>query len=151
MSELITDETIIWQPIDECPKEGGRTFLMYKNNIAIYDIAIAYWKEDQKMWWQQFAGQRLWFDPTHFAEAPRGPSNQIDDTKITIEIEDLKPGDTVCIMSGGPAMTIGKITNKKDLQRAKLVSEADCFWCADGVNHHSNTFPIAALKKCKPD
>ncbi len=54
--------------------------------------------------------------------------------------DQIKPGDTVELKSGGPTMTVAKVVMMDGVQKAV------CDWFLGGVTHQSGSFPLTSLK-----
>ena len=57
-------------------------------------------------------------------------------------MDTLKTGDVVCLKSGGPSMTIGRLGKRDDGTEV-----AYCSWIDDDGHGTEYSFPIVCLKK----
>lgn len=55
--------------------------------------------------------------------------------------EPIKAGDTVCLKSGGPAMTVDEIDS---------ILGCRCYWFSNAATIHGEHFHLAALRHVQP-
>ena len=66
------------------------------------------------------------------------------DKAVAADDRPLKPGDIVRLKSGGPAMTVDRMTNHR-------VASAFCQWFIGGGELRQDVFSIFELERCPPD